>query len=47
MRGSSDPTGTVIAKAVNGWTPKAAERFPYDVADAKKLLAEAGLSGWI
>lgn len=42
MRESSDPTGTIIAKAVNGWTPKAAERLPYDVAGAKKLLAEAG-----
>ncbi len=42
MRGASSPTGTVVAQGVNGWTAKAAERLPYDVEKAKKLLAEAG-----
>ncbi len=42
MRGASDPTGTIIAPQANGWTQKAAERFPYSVEEAKKLLAEAG-----
>lgn len=42
MRGFSEPNGTIISSETNGWTPKAAERLPYDPAAAKKLLAEAG-----
>lgn len=42
MRGLSQPTGTLIAPQVNGWTKKADARWPYDVEGAKKLLAEAG-----
>lgn len=42
MRGLSQNTGTVIAPQVNGWTKKADMRWPYDVAAAQKLLAEAG-----
>jgi peptide/nickel transport system substrate-binding protein len=42
MRGLSENTGTLIAPQVNGWTKKADARFPYDVAAAQKLLADAG-----
>jgi len=42
MRGLSEPTGTLIAPQVNGWTKKADARWPYDVAAAQKLLADAG-----
>ena len=42
MRGLAQPTGALIAPQVNGWTKKADTRWPYDVAAAKALLAEAG-----
>lgn len=42
MRGSSSPTGTMIAPQVNGWTEELAERPASDVAKAKALLLEAG-----
>jgi peptide/nickel transport system substrate-binding protein len=42
MRGLSQPTGTLIAPQVNGWTKKADERYPFDPEASKKLLAEAG-----
>ena len=42
MRGLSQPTGALIAPQVNGWTKKADARWPYDVAAAKTLLADAG-----
>jgi len=42
MRGLSENTGTLIAHQVNGWTQKSDARWPYDVAAAQKLLAEAG-----
>ncbi|HZF86149.1 MAG TPA: ABC transporter substrate-binding protein, partial [Burkholderiaceae bacterium] len=42
MRGLSQNTGTLIAPQVNGWTKKADARWPYDVAAAQKLLADAG-----
>jgi peptide/nickel transport system substrate-binding protein len=42
MRGLAQPTGTLIAPQVNGWTKKADQRWPYDVNAAKKLLADAG-----
>ncbi len=42
MRGLSQNTGTLIAPQVNGWTKKVDARWPYDVAAAQKLLADAG-----
>jgi peptide/nickel transport system substrate-binding protein len=42
MRGLSQPTGTLIAPQVNGWTKKVDARYPYNVEAAKKLLADAG-----
>ena len=42
MRGLSQPTGTIVAPQVNGWTEAVHKRFPYDTEGAKKLLAEAG-----
>ncbi len=42
MRGLSQNTGTLIAPQVNGWTKKSDARWPYGVATAQKLLADAG-----
>jgi peptide/nickel transport system substrate-binding protein len=42
MRGLSQPTGTLVAPQVNGWTEGVHKRMPFDVEGAKKLLAEAG-----
>jgi peptide/nickel transport system substrate-binding protein len=42
MRGQSQPTGTLVAPQVNGWTKKVDARWPYDLEGAKKLLADAG-----
>jgi len=42
MRGSSDPTGAMIAPQVHGWTPEMAQRIPYDPDRARALLKEAG-----
>jgi peptide/nickel transport system substrate-binding protein len=42
MRGLSQPTGTLVAPQVNGWTKKVDVRWPYSTESAKKLLAEAG-----
>jgi peptide/nickel transport system substrate-binding protein len=42
MRGLAQPTGTLIAPQVNGWTKQIDQRWPLDVEAAKKLLAEAG-----
>lgn len=42
MRGLSQPTGTIVAPQVNGWTEAVHKRMPYDQEGAKKLLAEAG-----
>ncbi|MDF2809030.1 MAG: Peptide transporter, periplasmic peptide-binding protein [Microvirga sp.] len=42
MRGFSVPTGTLIAKEVNGYDPEAGSVVKPDVAKAKALLAEAG-----
>ncbi|RRD42110.1 ABC transporter substrate-binding protein [Comamonadaceae bacterium OH3737_COT-264] len=42
MRGLGQPTGTLIAPMVNGWTKELDQRLPYSVEEAKKLLAEAG-----
>jgi peptide/nickel transport system substrate-binding protein len=42
MRGSSDPTGAIIQRAVNGWTKEAHVRLPFDQKKARELLAAAG-----
>ena len=42
LRGLAQPTGTLIANQVNGWTKKADVRYPYDPKTAQKLLADAG-----
>ncbi|WP_332815171.1 ABC transporter substrate-binding protein [Ramlibacter sp.] len=42
MRGLSQPTGTLVAPQVAGWTEAVHKRMPYDGEGAKKLLAEAG-----
>ncbi|MGO3890030.1 MAG: ABC transporter substrate-binding protein [Paenalcaligenes sp.] len=42
MRGSSLPTGTMIAPQVHGYDAALAERVPYDLERAKTLLTEAG-----
>lgn len=42
MRGLSQPTGTIVAPQVNGWTEEVHKRLPYDPEGAKRLLAEAG-----
>lgn len=42
MRGQSHPTGLLYGPGVNGWTEASDVRYPYDPADAKKLLADAG-----
>ena len=42
MRGASRPTGLMIAEGINGFDAKLNERYPYDPAASRKLLAEAG-----
>jgi peptide/nickel transport system substrate-binding protein len=43
MRKSAVPTGNMIAPGVNGVDPKLQPRaYPFDLAAAKKLMAEAG-----
>jgi len=42
MRGLSEPTGSMIAPQVYGWTEESHRRFPHDVEAAKQLLAQAG-----
>ena len=42
MRGSSDPTGAIIAPQVNGWTKEANARLAYDEKKARELLTAAG-----
>lgn len=42
MRGSSLPTGTMIAPQVNGWTEELAQPVQADVEKAKELIKEAG-----
>jgi peptide/nickel transport system substrate-binding protein len=42
LRGLGEPTGTMVSPQVNGWTPKLHQRYPYDLAAARKLLADAG-----
>lgn len=42
MRGQSHPTGELYGPGVNGYEAATDIRYPYDVAGAKKLLADAG-----
>jgi peptide/nickel transport system substrate-binding protein len=42
LRGLGQATGALVAPQVNGWTKEVHARFPYNVAAAQKLLAEAG-----
>ena len=42
LRGLAQPTGALVAHQVNGWTPKADVRYPFDAKAAQKLLADAG-----
>ncbi|HRK37141.1 MAG TPA: ABC transporter substrate-binding protein [Burkholderiaceae bacterium] len=42
MRDLGQPTGALVAPQVNGWTKEVHQRYPYSVADAQKLLADAG-----
>jgi peptide/nickel transport system substrate-binding protein len=42
MRGFSIPTGTLIAKEVNGYDPELGKPVAPDLAKAKALMAEAG-----
>ena len=42
LRGLGQPTGALVAPQVNGWTESVHKRFPFDVAAAQRLLAEAG-----
>jgi peptide/nickel transport system substrate-binding protein len=42
MRGSATPTGLMIAPGVNGFDKSLNDRYPYDQAAARKLLADAG-----
>lgn len=42
MRGSSAPTGTMVAPQVNGWSEDLAQRPKPDAEKAKTLIAEAG-----
>lgn len=42
MRGLAQPTGTLIAHHVNGWTPQVDKRLAFDPEAARKLLAQAG-----
>jgi peptide/nickel transport system substrate-binding protein len=42
MRGMSQPTGTLIAPQVNGWTKRVDARHTFNADAAKKLLADAG-----
>jgi peptide/nickel transport system substrate-binding protein len=41
MRGASNPTALLVGPGINGFQPEA-KRLPYDVAAARKLMAEAG-----
>jgi len=46
MRGTAVPTGNMIAPGVNSVDPSLQPRaFPYDVAAAKALMADAGYAG--
>ncbi|HUJ86804.1 MAG TPA: ABC transporter substrate-binding protein [Burkholderiales bacterium] len=42
MRGAATPTALMVAPGIRGFDPKLNKRYPYNPAQAKKLLAEAG-----
>jgi peptide/nickel transport system substrate-binding protein len=42
LRGLGQPTGTLIAPQVNGWSESLHRRMPFDPEASRKLLAEAG-----
>jgi peptide/nickel transport system substrate-binding protein len=42
MRGLAQPTGTLIAHHVNGWTPQVDKRLAFNPEASKKLLVQAG-----
>ena len=42
LRGLGQATGALVAPQVNGWTKGVHQRYPYSVAAAQKLLADAG-----
>jgi peptide/nickel transport system substrate-binding protein len=42
LRGLGQPTGALVAPQVAGWTESVHQRYPFDVAAAQKLLADAG-----
>lgn len=42
MRGASKPTALMVGRGINGFDETLNERFPFDPAASKKLLAEAG-----
>ncbi len=42
LRGLGQPTGTLVAPQVNGWTEGVHRRLAFDADGAKKLLADAG-----
>jgi len=42
MRGYATPTALMVGPGVNGFTEELNKRYPYDPAQSKKLLADAG-----
>jgi peptide/nickel transport system substrate-binding protein len=42
LRGLGQPTGALVAPQVNGWNEAVHKRYPFNVAAAQKLLADAG-----
>lgn len=42
MRGVSEPTGSMIARQVNGWTKEGDARLPFDQKRARDLLTQSG-----
>ncbi|MGC4394804.1 ABC transporter substrate-binding protein [Hydrogenophaga sp. T2] len=42
LRGLGQPTGALVAPQVAGWSESVHQRYPFDVAVAQKLLADAG-----
>jgi len=42
LRGLGQPTGALVAPQVAGWNESVHQRYPFDVAAAQKLLADAG-----
>jgi peptide/nickel transport system substrate-binding protein len=42
MRGAAAPVGSLITNFAFGWNPSMDERLPFDVAAARKLMADAG-----